>query len=56
MNMLNSKIMRKIKPLFIIYANFESILVPEDNGRQNSKESFNEQIPKSLLLVVMAIN
>ena len=26
---------RKIKSLFIIYADFESILVSEDNGEQN---------------------
>ena len=26
---------RKIKSAFIIYAHFESILVPEDNGKQN---------------------
>ena len=26
---------RKIKSLFMIYADFESILVPEDNGKQN---------------------
>ena len=29
---------RKIKLLFIIYADFESILVPEDNGKQNPDE------------------
>ena len=28
---------RKIKLLFIIYANFKSILVPEDNGKQNPR-------------------
>ena len=27
---------RKIKSPFIIYVHFESILVPEDNGEQNS--------------------
>ena len=31
--MLNSNIMRKIKSPFMIYADFESILVPEDNGK-----------------------
>ena len=31
---------RKIKSAFIIYADFESILVPEDNGKQNPKESY----------------
>ena len=48
--------MRKIMPLFITYPELESILGPEHHGKQNSKESFNEQIPKSLLLLVMAIN
>ena len=33
--MLNSKIMKKNKSPFIIYADFESILVPEGNGKQN---------------------
>ena len=28
---------RKIKSSFMIYADFESILVPEDNGKQNQK-------------------
>ena len=31
---------RKIKSLFLIYADFESILVPEDNGKQNLEESY----------------
>ena len=31
---------RKINSLFIIYAVLESILVPEDNGKQNAKESY----------------
>ena len=30
---------RKIKSSFIIYADFESILVPEDNWKQNPEES-----------------
>ena len=30
---------RKIKSPFIIYAGFESILVSEDNGKQNLEES-----------------
>ena len=29
---------RKIKSSFTIYANFENILVPEDNGNQNPEE------------------
>ena len=31
---------RKTKLLFIIYADFESILVPQDNGRQNPDEYY----------------
>ena len=30
---------RKIKSPFFIYADFESTVVPEDNGKQNSNES-----------------
>ena len=30
---------RKIKSPFVIYADFESILLPEDDGQQNPKES-----------------
>ena len=30
---------RKIKSSFMIYTEFESILVPEDNGNQNQNES-----------------
>ena len=38
--MLNSKNSeRKIKSPFIIYADFESILVPENNGKQNLEET-----------------
>ena len=38
---------RKIKSAFIIYADFESILVPEDNGKQTNI--------KNILLAVIAI-
>ena len=31
---------RKIKSPFIIYADSESILVPENNGNQNSDQSY----------------
>ena len=30
---------RKIKSPFMIYADFESILIPGDNGNQNPNES-----------------
>ena len=33
---------RKIKSLFIIHGDFESILVPEDNEKQNPEESTNK--------------
>ena len=37
-NMLNSKkCKRKIKSWFIIHAHFKSLLVPEDNAKQNAK-------------------
>ena len=34
---------RKIKSPFTIYADFESILVPEDNGKQNPDESYTNK-------------
>ena len=46
---------RKRKSPSIIYADFESILVPEDNGKQNPKESYTNNI-KNILFAVMAIN
>ena len=30
---------KKIKPPFIIYADFESILIPEENAKQNPYKS-----------------
>ena len=35
--------MRNIKSLFMICANFESILVPENNGNQNSDGSYTNK-------------
>ena len=35
--------MRNIKSLFMICADFESILVPENNGNQNSGESYTNK-------------
>ena len=60
----NSK--RKIKSSFIVYADFESILVPEGNGNRKSEEFYTHthtnthththpQI-KNMLLPIMAIN
>ena len=37
---------RKIKSPFIIYANFECILVPEYNGRQNTEEPYKRKYQK----------
>ena len=37
---------RKIKPTFMIYADFESILVPQDNGKQNPNESYTNKYHK----------
>ena len=34
---------RKIKSPFIIYADFQSILVPEDNGKQNPEVSYTDK-------------
>ena len=39
----------------MIYADFESILVLEDNGKQNLEESYTNKYQK-LLLAVMDIN
>ena len=33
----------KIKSPFIIYVDFESILVPEDNGKQNPEQSYTNK-------------
>ena len=37
---------RKIKSSFMIYADFESILVPDDNGKQNPNESYTNKYQK----------
>ena len=37
---------RKIKSPFMIYADFGSILVPEDNRKQNPKESYTNKYQK----------
>ena len=46
---------RKIKSPFMIDADFESILVPEDNGQQKPEESYTNKTQK-MLFAVMAIN
>ena len=51
--MLNSKIMRKkVNSSFMGYADFESILVAEDNRKQNSKESYANKYQKMLLAIM----
>ena len=43
-NMLNSKIMKKKSHgLYIIYANVQSILVAESNGKQNPEECYTSK-------------
>ena len=37
---------RKKKSLFMIYADFESILVPKDNGKPNPSESYTDKNQK----------
>ena len=37
---------RKIKPSFIIYTDFESILGPKDNGKQNLNGSYANKYQK----------
>ena len=39
---------RKIKSPFIIFEYFESILVPEDNKKQNPKESYVNKYQKHI--------
>ena len=40
---------RKMKLLFIISADFKSILVPEDNGKQNLEEFYTKKLSKTCL-------
>ena len=47
------KFERKIKSPFIIYDDFETILVPEDNGKQNTNESFTNKYQYMLLVVIV---
>ena len=39
---------RKIKSPYIIYADFEGILVSEDNGKQNRRESYINNYQKNV--------
>ena len=51
MNILNLKIMKKMNSSFIIYADFESVLEPEDNGKQNSEESYKSKYQKHIACI-----
>ena len=46
---------RKIKSLFMIYADFESILVPEDNEKQNPNESYTKKYQKHVACTYMLL-
>ena len=46
MNFLNSKSWKKIK--FIIYADFESILVSENNWKRNPEKSYTNKYQKHI--------
>ena len=37
-----------LKSSFVIYTNFESILVPENDRQQNPKESYTNKYPKHI--------
>ena len=39
---------RKVKSPFMVYAHFESILVPEDNGKQNPNKSYTSKYQKHI--------
>ena len=41
---------RNIKSLFMIFADFECIFVPEDNGKQNPNRVLYKQILKTCCL------
>ena len=45
---LNSKTIKKIKSPLKIYADFKSILVQEDNGKQNLDESYSNKYQKHI--------
>ena len=49
---------RKIKSSLMIYSDFGSILVPEDNGKQNLNEPYTKRYQKHVVCsyVVMVIN
>ena len=40
----------KIKSPYVTYEHFESILVPEENGKQNTGESYTNKISETCCL------
>ena len=50
--MLNSKNERKIRSPFIIERDFESILVPDNNGKQNPEESYTNNYQKHIACIM----
>ena len=50
--MLNSKTMRRLKSTLMIYADYESTLVVENNGMQNPKESYTYKYQKTYCLYI----
>ena len=44
--MVNKNFERKLKSSFMIYVDFGSILVPEDNGKQNPNQSYTNKCQK----------
>ena len=46
---------RKIKPSFMIYTDFESILEPKNNGKQNPDDFYTNKY-QNMLLAVMVVN
>ena len=41
--LLSLNYVRKINLLFKIYADFETILLPESNGKQNTDETYTDK-------------
>ena len=55
-NKLDLKIMKEKKSPFMIYENFDITLVPEDNGKQNSKESYTNKYQKLIVCIYGCLN
>ena len=50
-NMLKSNILKEKKSPFMIYADFENNLVPGDNGKQNTNESYTNEYKKQIICI-----